>query len=409
MRAGALRVGSIRGIDIRIHRSWVLIALLVAWSFSNRYATLGDHRLPAAITMGVVASLLFFVSVLVHELAHSLEARHRGVEVGGITLFLFGGATETRFDVERPFDEFALTAVGPFSSFVLAATFALVATYGRAAGWGVVAEVAGTLGWINLGLGVFNLLPGAPLDGGRILRSAVWKLTGDRRRAIRVAARAGQVIGYLIAGVGLLQLFAVPGAFLSGIWWVVIGWFLANAAGSEIVQHELQDKLGGATLADLVSADPLPRVSADIDVAGAADELRHRPESVLSLVRDGEEVALVGVEDVASVPAGSRAGHAALAVGRRLGDIPCLPDDTPLLDAVRTASSEDLVAVTGPDGEVIGVVSSDQLRRVLERSVRMDAPLRSARRRPQDHLPAPDRRRDRRAGHRGHVPGEDDR
>jgi Zn-dependent protease/CBS domain-containing protein len=413
MLSGALRVGSIRGIDIRIHRSWLVIALLVAWSFSSRYATLGDHPLGVAIAMGVVGAVLFFVSVLVHELAHSLEAQQRGVEVGGITLFLFGGATETKFDVERPFDEFALTAVGPFSSFVLAALFGIVATYSGAAGLDIVAEIAGLLGWINLALAIFNLLPGAPLDGGRILRAIVWKVTGDRARAVRVASRAGQVLGYAIAGLGVLQLFAVPGAFLGGIWWILIGWYLANAAGSEIVQHELQEKLAGATIGDLVSDEPLPQLDHGVDLATVGEELRRRPESVLALVRDGEEIALIGVEEVASVKAADRAGQPALSVARGLDDIPTVSADTELLDAMQAAASDELIAVTDEEERIIGVVTQEQLRRVLERSLRMDAPTRAARRRPEGHIPDPGGGHGRRRGRGGrarrgdgHIAGE---
>lgn len=403
MRGNALRIGSVFGIDIRVHRSWIIIALLVAWSFSSRYAQLGDRPLGLAIAMGVVAAVLFFVSVLVHELAHSLEAEQRGVEVGGITLFLFGGATETRFDVERPGDEFALTAVGPFSSLVLAAVFGIVATYSRTAGLDVVASVAGTLGWINLALAIFNLLPGAPLDGGRILRSAVWKITGNRDRAVRVASRAGQVIGYSIAALGVLQLFAVPGALLGGIWWILIGWFLANAAGSELVQHQLQDKLEGTTLRDLVSEAPLPSVPADADVATVAAELRRRPESVLSLDEDGHRVALVGVEEVAAVPDRERHHRRAADIARDLDDIPTRSADTPLVEVLQGVGSSDMIAVTGPDDDIIGVVTTEQLRRVVERSLRMEGATRSSRTRPEEHLPSSDRPR-RRRRRRGHLP-----
>lgn len=389
MEGGALRIGSVFGIDIRIHRSWIIIALLVAWSFSSRYSTIGDQPLGVAIAMGATAAVLFFASVLVHELAHSLEAEHRGVEVGGITLFLFGGATETRFDVERPGDEFALTAVGPFSSLVLAGLFGIVATYSRAAGLDIVAQVAGTLGWINLALAIFNLLPGAPLDGGRILRSLVWKITGDRTRAVRVASRAGQVIGYGIVALGVLQLFAVPGALLGGIWWILIGWFLANAAGSELVQHQLQGKLEGATLGDLVTDQPLPSLPHDADVATVAEELRRRPESVLSLDRDGDSVAIVGVEDVAAVPDRERGGRRAADIARSLDDVPTMSADTPLLEVLQGRGTADVIAVTGTGDEIIGVVTTEQLRRVVERSLRMDGATRSSRRRPDDHLPQP--------------------
>jgi Zn-dependent protease len=406
---GGVRIGAVFGVDIRVHRSWIVIALLVAWSFVSRYAV--DRSLAVAIAMGLTAAVLFFASVLVHELAHALEAEHRGVEVGGITLFLFGGATETRFDVRRPVDEFALTAVGPFSSFVLAGLFGIVATYGGATGLAAVAQVAGTLAWINLALAVFNLLPGAPLDGGRILRSLVWKVTGDRGRAVRVASRAGQALGYTIAALGVLQLFTVRGQLIGGLWWVLIGWFLANAAGSELVQHELESKLADARLGDLVSDDPLPSLPEDVDVAAVAEELRRRPESVLSLDRGAERVALVGVEEVASVPAAQRPHRRAVEIARPLAEVPTMPADRGLVDALRAVGSDELLAVTRDGGEVIGVVTREQLHRIAERSLRMDGPTRASRHSPASHLPGqgdhPRRRRGwrRRPRHRdGHVP-----
>lgn len=278
-------IGSVAGVEIRIDRSWLLIALLVTWSFWGRYAT-DERSVALSLAMAVAGALLFFGSVLAHELAHSLEARHRGVEVSGITLFLFGGATETSFDVRRPWDEFSLTAVGPLTSLVLGAGFGLVATYAAAADIPVLPELAGNLGWINVALALFNLLPGAPLDGGRILRSAVWAVTDDRTRGVRVAARAGQVMGWLIAGLGAFQLFLAPGSFVAGVWLIFIGWFLAGAAQSELVQRRLQEALGDATVGDHATpVDQLPSLSVDTPVAEALPQLSdERPFVVV----DGE-------------------------------------------------------------------------------------------------------------------------
>jgi Zn-dependent protease len=310
-----LTIGSVAGIEIRIHRSWIFIALLIAWSFWSRF-TLTGYGTGLAVGMAVVGAILFFVSVLVHELAHSLEAQHRGVEVDGITLFLFGGATETRFDVKRPRDEFALTAVGPFSSFVLAALFGLLAFYSAGAGLEVVAEVAGLLGYVNLALGVFNLLPGAPLDGGRILRSAVWAVTGDRRRAIRIAARTGQVIGYLIATLGLFQLFFVAGGLIGGLWFMFIGWFLAMAAQSEVVQHEVQERLRGLTMGELLYDRALPSVEADLDLASASERLRHQSEDALAVTQGDRTTGVLASELAAIVSEGAPGQEVALTVLR---------------------------------------------------------------------------------------------
>src|SRR4051794_18079946 len=191
MNRGA-RLARIGGITVRADASWLIAVALVTWSFWDRFDN--DRRFGgnAAFLMALAAAVLFFVSVLAHELAHALEARSRGVPVGGITLFLFGGATEMQVEARRPIDEFAFTAVGPFTSLTVGCLFGLLAVTADHRGLAEAAEVFGVAGWLNVGLAAFNLLPGAPLDGGRIVRAVAWKLTGNRPRAVRIAARAGQ-------------------------------------------------------------------------------------------------------------------------------------------------------------------------------------------------------------------------
>ncbi|MDP8927450.1 MAG: site-2 protease family protein [Actinomycetota bacterium] len=390
MLTGAWRIGSIRGIDIRIHSSWLIIALLVAWSFWARFASVYGYATAPAIAVAIVASILFFASVLAHELAHSLEALHRGVQVGGITLFLFGGVTETRFDVKRPRDEFALTAIGPFTSFVLAALFGLVAAYATVLGLNLVADVAGLLGWINLMLGAFNLLPGAPLDGGRILRSIVWWGTGDRSRALRVAAAMGQVIGFLFVVVGVTLLFFVRGLAIDGVWLAFIGWFLVVAARQEVAQHELQQALEGRSLAGFL--DSLPRaLPADATAADAADELRRSPEDVIPVTEHGETIGIVRLDDVANVPGARRPDVPVRHLLRPVASLPRVAVHEALGDVLdRFRGDEDVMAVFR-DGEFAGLLS----RRNVLRALRRDQEL--------DH----ERKRRQRSGlRRTHLPGE---
>jgi Zn-dependent protease len=222
------RVG---GVDIRLDNSWLVIAALVTFLF---WDTFNQRRgAAAAVVMAVAATLLFFGSVLGHEVAHALEARHRGIEVRSITLYLFGGATETASEARRPGDEFAVTAVGPWTSLVLGCGFGLIAFGAGRANLAAVGQVAALLAWSNLLLGFFNLLPGAPLDGGRILDSIVWRVTGDHDRARRVATSAGRLLGYALVLLGFLEALVVSGGFISGLWLAFIGWFLAQAAAAE--------------------------------------------------------------------------------------------------------------------------------------------------------------------------------
>ena len=215
-----LRVG---GTDVRVDATWIAIVVLFTWFF---------WTIVGSVLEAVVASLLFFASVVAHEVAHALEARHRGIEVRSITLYLFGGATEMSSEARRPGDEFAVSAVGPWTSLVLGCGFGLIALFADRARLTFIADVAGLLGWTNILLAVFNFLPGSPLDGGRVLDSIVWRITGNRDRARRVSTGAGRVLGYLLIAMGLADAF-VAGDVGGGVVLGVTGWFLAQAAGAE--------------------------------------------------------------------------------------------------------------------------------------------------------------------------------
>ncbi|MCU1448389.1 MAG: site-2 protease family protein [Acidimicrobiales bacterium] len=219
-------VARIAGVDVRVDRSWFVIAALITWSFWTKLDS---------IVTAVVAAALFFASLLAHELAHALEARHRGIGVRFITLYLIGGATETETEATRPGDEFAVTAVGPWTSLVLGCAFGLVAFGADRVGPSAsdVGEVAALLAWVNLLLGFFNLLPGAPLDGGRILDSIVWRVTGDRARARRISTAAGRFLGYALIVLGFAFAVLVSGGVFDGVWLALIGWILSRAATAE--------------------------------------------------------------------------------------------------------------------------------------------------------------------------------
>ncbi|MGH3441110.1 MAG: site-2 protease family protein [Nitriliruptorales bacterium] len=381
----SLRIGAVRGIDIKIDASWTILALIVAWSF---WAWFGDAGFGTSTTlvMAVVSTLLFFTSVLVHELAHSLEAQHRGVEVGGITLFVFGGVTETRFDVRRPRDEFALTAVGPFSSLVLAALFGLLATYADAAGLDTVAQVSGVLGWINLMLAVFNLLPGAPLDGGRILRSIVWALTKDRAKAVRFAGRAGQLLGSLLVALGMFEVLFVPAGFAQGLWLAIIGWFLAGTAGAELRQQELEAAVGQRPI-ERFTADLPPPVPEYSTVAEVEDLLTRGGHEVLPVSRNGEVVGVVSDDAIADVPTAERPLRTVAGVTRPLSDIPDAERGDGVVDVLHRLRGEQLVAVRNEAGELLGIVTREQLGRAIQRARAMQPARRRRGRRRTGHLP----------------------
>lgn len=279
----AVRVLTVGGIEIRLDPSLAVIALLVAWTLATRFSD--SHDLAIAWIMSGAATLAFFASILAHELGHALEARHRGLEVFGITLFLFGGVTEMAAHTHRPRDEFAIAAVGPWVSLVCGALFGLLATGASAAGRFVspaitapIADVAGLLGWMNVALAIFNLIPGAPLDGGRVLRAGLWWMLGDRPRAIRITARLGQLLGSALIALGLWTLTATSAGPVASLWYVVIGAFLISAARSEARSSKTDEILTHWTVGEAFAPtlahppDPSKLLTVDVDDIPLVDD-----------------------------------------------------------------------------------------------------------------------------------------
>lgn len=233
-RLSGHRIGSIAGIKIHADVSLLVVVGLITWSFWDRFVNEYQLASATALVMALVAALLFFGSVLAHELGHALEASHRGIPVEGITLWLFGGATHMREEAHRPGDAFAFTAIGPFTSLAAGAVLGLLATIADAAGLVEVAAVFGVVGWLNVALAVFNMLPGSPLDGGRVVQAIAWRVTRDRNKATRIAAHAGRILGALLIGLGLLASLAVDGGYVDGLWFGFTGWFLLAGAQAEL-------------------------------------------------------------------------------------------------------------------------------------------------------------------------------
>jgi Zn-dependent protease/CBS domain-containing protein len=251
------RLGSIAGIEIRIDYSWFVIFFLILWTLTRGVfpATYPGQDSFVYLCMGAAGALLVFASLIAHELSHSIVSRSRGLPVEGITLFIFGGMARASGEFKTPYDEFVVAGVGPLSSFVIAAVFWLISWAG--AQWGLpaaVLAVASYLALINVVLAVFNLVPGFPLDGGRILRSFVWWRTGDLRRATKVATNGGRIFGFFIVVMGLLNLFG--GNVVGGLWLVLIGWFIRFAAGTSYSQHVLNEALQDVRAQDVMTPHP---------------------------------------------------------------------------------------------------------------------------------------------------------
>ncbi|MFH1086609.1 MAG: site-2 protease family protein [Chloroflexota bacterium] len=248
------RLGKLFGIPIQIDASWLLIFLWVTWSLAASYYPRRHPEWSTALlwSLGIATSLLFFASVLMHELGHSLVARRSGIPVKSITLFIFGGVAEIMDEPRTPLQELKVAAVGPLVSLALSALFALVHLVSRGA-LEPLAAMALALGSINLSLGLFNLIPGFPLDGGRVLRALLWSYKHNLRWATRWASWVGQGVAYLFVLLGIVQAFSRT--WVDGIWLALIGLFLDNAARSQYQQLTLRSLLDGYAVRDIMGHD----------------------------------------------------------------------------------------------------------------------------------------------------------
>jgi Zn-dependent protease len=361
------RVGRIAGIEVRIDSSWAVIALLITYSMYLRISFLyRDLSGGGAVGLALLSAVLFFGSVLVHELAHALVSQARGIRVQDITLFLFGGATRARVESRGPGDEFLIALVGPLTSGLLAAGFGIVAGLGRDVLSRPLAGTFGYLAWTNLLLAAFNLVPGFPLDGGRLLRAAIWKATGSLARATRIASQAGQGVGWLLVAAGVAWLLA--GDLAGGIWFAFIGWFLVQAARSSYQELQLQQLLRGVEAEDVMAGD-LVRIPPELSLQDAVDDyfMRH-DHGAFPVDEQGRTVGLLTLRGVRRVPREQWPTH-------RVRD-----QMVPLSDQVVVAPDARMDGVLGKlqdgearrvlvvqDGEVVGIITPSDLARWLRR------------------------------------------
>ena len=287
------------GIQIRLDPSWLVIFALVLWSLSAGYlphAQPGEAR-AAYWLAGLVSTLLFFGSVLLHELSHSALARREGVAVPSITLFLFGGAAEAAEEPRSPSSELRIALAGPAMSFALAGVFEIVA---HLFAQSLVVAVLHYLAGINLALGVFNLLPGLPLDGGRVLRALLWRRLGSHERASRIASQTGQGLGIGLAALGAIQLFG--GNLLGGIWLVLIGLFLRGVAYQSYRESALRGAISNLRVGDVMARE-LVTVPPDLSVHDLIEEfIMKTGHPSFPVVEGGRVLGVVSLETIREVP-----------------------------------------------------------------------------------------------------------
>ena len=268
----AWTIFSIGRVPVRVERSFLLVAGLVAWLLYGQFARILDG-FGLAVASAIAATLLFFGSVLAHELGHALTSVRRDIPVTSITLFALGGVTEAAGEARSARHEFVVVGIGPFISLVLAAAFGLLATW--LSGLRPFDAIAGYLGWTNLALAVFNVIPGYPLDGGRLLRALLWALSGQPHRATRWAARVGQAFAVLLIGAGLATFLGRVGGF-GGLWEVLIGFFLLRGATDSHRRARVRERLAGRRARDVMGTVP-PTLPAHLPLDAAVGIVRQRP------------------------------------------------------------------------------------------------------------------------------------
>jgi Zn-dependent protease/CBS domain-containing protein len=361
----SIRLARIAGIDVRIHYTWLFAFALIAWSLAAGFFPETTPGLDATTywLLGIAAALGLFVSVLIHEFSHSFVALARGLHVRSITLFIFGGVSSIAGEAQRSLDEFLIAVVGPASSLVLAAVFWAA---GRAAGLDgtPLGAFLGYLAFINLILALFNLVPGFPLDGGRVLRSIVWATTGSLRRATQVASYLGQGFGFVLIFWGVSRLFG--GDVFGGLWTAFIGWFLNSAAESERQQQALTEDLRGVRVAQVMNPQPALAEPTMTVQEFVYDHVVRRAERALLVVDAGELLGIVTITDAKQVP---QELWAATPVRRIMTAVPLktVPAEADLAAALKLMVEGALNQVpVVDDGRTVGLLARADMLRFLQ-------------------------------------------
>ncbi len=363
------RLGRIAGIQVGAHWSVFAIAALIAWTLASFVLPELEPGYPTASywIVGVIVALVFFASLLAHEFGHSLVARRHGIAVDEITLWLLGGVSKLRADSETAGDEFRMAVIGPMISLGLGFAFGFVA--GLAALVNVSSLAVAGLVWLaatNLLLGVFNLLPAFPLDGGRVLRAILWYRSGDRLRATETAARAGQACGYLLIGLGVAE-FLFGG--VAGLWLVLLGWFVIQAARNEASVVAQTELLAGVAVREIMSPEPVTVVE-DLPIDQLIDRyvLGSRHSAYPVVTATGTPIGLISLDSVRRVPPAERASTTVgTAMDHLAAVVVIAPDDKVNAVIPRMVQAHARRAlVVQPDGHLVGLLSMTDIGRSLD-------------------------------------------
>jgi Zn-dependent protease/CBS domain-containing protein len=361
-------LGRLAGIRIGVHWSVLVIFLIIALGLAvgEFPASYPQYGAAAHVAAALVTAVVFFASLLAHEISHAIVARRSGLRADDITLWLFGGVARLSGEARDPAAELRIAGVGSLVSILLGGFFLLLAGLLAASGYaGLVLAALTWLGGINIALAVFNVIPAAPLDGGRLLRSLIWWRTGDPLKATVSAGRAGQAFGWILVVFGLTTF--VTGAGFGGLWLALIGWFLIGAATLESQQAAVRSQLGGTPVRELMTPDPVTApASMTVEELLTSDLIRHR-HSTFPLTEDTDAPAgLVTFTQIRGVPPHERATTRLRDIAYPVDQVAMAGPDEPAAELLRRLSEcAEGRALVISDGRLVGIVSPSDVSRAL--------------------------------------------
>lgn len=361
--ASGIRILRVWGIPIYLHVSWFIIFALITLSLAKQFTSQHPGWSESQHwALGIITSIFFFASVVFHELSHSFVAIRYRIPVKSITLFIFGGLAGIGREPDNAKQEFNIAIAGPLSSIFLAGCFWLVTRFFH--GNEMVVAAARWLWEINLALAIFNLVPGFPLDGGRILRGIAWGITGNFERATRIAANAGRVFAYLMILVGVWQ--ALTGNWVEGLWTAFIGWFLLSAAQESYAQVAIRNTLTGVRVQDVMTQD-IPTVTRDMSIEEYVHEVLRTGILTHIVVGAEKPVGLVSLQAARAVPRDEWTNTSIQAVMLPVERIQWASPEELVLAVLERMQKQDIAQMPViSEGHILGMISRDSILRVLQ-------------------------------------------
>lgn len=362
----SVRLGRILGIPVGVNYSWFIIFVLITLTLGTQFTFVyPEWTSPAHYAAAIITSILFFLSVLLHELGHSVAAKQKGISVRAITLFIFGGVAQITQEPDRPMTEFYIAIMGPVVSILLAALFAAIAFIFQPMSEFIVA-ITQWLARINFLLVLFNMIPGFPLDGGRVFRAIVWGYVGSYERATRIASGVGQFIAYMFIIGGIFLIVGV-GLWLNGIWIAFIGWFLLTAAQQVNQYVMLKSALRGIKARDVMETD-CPRIESNTTIAELIDEYMLRTGRRAFLVMENDALTgLVTLHQIKKIPREEWNSTALGTIMTPFNNLHWAAPETEISTVLDIMNAEDVsqVPVVG-DGKLMGIIGRNHLLQVVK-------------------------------------------